>query len=96
LEVDTKFGGYKTMTLLDDTVYPENIAKRLGDGQWHLLTIVYDDRFDNAVNDNKPHLRTGSDIRFYFDGRITKTDASGIFDKNYFKFNEGDIFFFPH
>ena len=32
LEVDTKFGGSKTMTLLDDTVYPENIAKRLGDG----------------------------------------------------------------
>lgn len=56
----------------------------MGDGEWHLLSIVYDDRYDNK---DYPTLRTGSDVRFYFDGKITKTDASGIFDKNYFKFN---------
>ena len=57
---------------------------------------MYDDRFDQSDNNKNANLRTGADIRFYFDGKIAKTDASGIFDKNYFKFNEGDIYFFPH
>ena len=34
-----------------------------------MITIVYDDYFGDK---NRPHLRTGSNILFYFDGKIYK------------------------
>jgi hypothetical protein len=53
--------------LLD--VNKENLSRKLYNGKWHMITIVYDDYFGDK---NRPHLRTGSNILFYFDGKIYK------------------------
>lgn len=46
-------------------VNKENIARDIKDGKWHMMTIVYDDAFNNP---QRPTLRTGSNISFYVDG----------------------------